>query len=107
MEEFDQGGISRRDTIGSASTRPSAAPTSTRSLSRTVARDRICSSASSTVNTPPVYLQSLLRAPAPPAQPNPGGEASKGAVEAPSESEACRSISRSATATPGRDERWG
>src|SRR5712692_456973 len=96
MEEFDQGGISRRDTIGSASTRPSAAPTSTRSLSRTVARERICSSASSTVSTAPVYLQSLVGAPAPPAQSWPRDRQG-----------ACQSISRSATATPGRDERWG
>src|SRR5438093_5034326 len=50
MDEFAHGGISRRETISSASTRPSDATTSTRSVPSTETRDRIASSASSTLS---------------------------------------------------------
>src|SRR5262250_2333290 len=56
MDEFAHGGISRAETIGSASTRPSARVTSTVSVSSTGVRARICSSASSTVSMTSVYL---------------------------------------------------
>src|SRR5438093_5214339 len=50
MDEFAHGGTSRRETISSASTRPSDATTSTRSVPSTETRDRIASSASSTLS---------------------------------------------------------
>src|SRR5262245_27317934 len=52
IEEFGQGGISRRESTGSASTRPSAARTSTRSVSNARTHSNILASASSTVSTP-------------------------------------------------------
>src|SRR2546426_1038784 len=55
IDEFAQGGISDRETMGSASTRPRAAITSTRSTANGSTRERICPSASSTVNTPLLY----------------------------------------------------
>src|SRR5439155_488906 len=55
QSHFGHGGITARETMGSASTRPSAASTSTRSTESGSTRERICSSASSTVSTSLLY----------------------------------------------------
>src|SRR4029453_10964724 len=55
MDEFDQGGMSRSATTGSASTRSSASSRATRSSPSTAMRERMRSSASSTEITPPFY----------------------------------------------------
>src|SRR5215510_13935688 len=62
MDEFGQGGISRSATTGSASTRSSASSRATRSSPSVPTRERMRSSASSTVITPPLYRGAAGRA---------------------------------------------